>query len=119
MPPKDESAAYALDDAILLSRILTRYLSEPLAHVFAAYEAVRRQPIDEAYRVASANWQANRDTTSLARRLEDWLTPWNLRRTRKARAEAWMADAQTVAIPIPDPDWRDESNCSDTSSWVT
>lgn len=121
MPPKDESAAYALDDAILFSRIFTRYLSEPLPQVFAAYEAIRRKPIDDAYKLATANWAQNRDSTSLTRRLEDWLTPWNLRRTRKARTEAWMADAQTVAIPFPEPGQfqSKDDTASETSSWLT
>lgn len=103
MPPKDESAANALDDGIIFARVLTRYLSEPLPQVFAAYEEIRRQPIDEAYKAASANWKSVRDSSSLMRRLEDWLTPWTLRRSQKERTETWMSDAQTAPLPVPPP----------------
>lgn len=103
MPPKDESAAFALDDAILFSRIFTRYIDEPLPVTFQAYESMRRGPVDEAYHAATQSWNENRDTSFLSRKFGDWLTPWNLRKTRKARSEAWMSDAQSVAINAPDP----------------
>lgn len=127
MPPKDESAAYALDDAILFSRIFTRYIDEPLPVAFKAYEAMRRGPIDEAYKAATESWNENKDTSYLSRKFGDWLTPWNLRKTRKTRSDVWMSDAQSVAINVPDPSrvFRDigtgssGASASESGSWLT
>lgn len=119
MPPKDESAANALDDGIIFARVLARYLYEPLPRAFAAYEEIRRKPIEEAYKAASENFRSIRDSSGLMRRLEDWLTPWSLRRTRKIRAEAWMADAQTAPLPLPTTSGLGHEEFSDSESFAS
>lgn len=102
MPPRDESAAYALDDAILYSRILALYIDHPLTDSFKAYEEIRRKPINEAYREAVAGWARNKDVGRWASKIEEIMTPWYLMRRRmKARNGTWMFDAHTVEIPPP------------------
>ncbi|OJD16777.1 hypothetical protein AJ78_03066 [Emergomyces pasteurianus Ep9510] len=101
MPPKDESAAYALDDAILFARVLAEYIYEPVSEAFCVYESLRRQTIDDAYKSASENWAHNRDSSRLSNMFEEWLTPFNLMREKKKNSTAWVFDAMTVNIPPP------------------
>ncbi|KAI1971129.1 hypothetical protein LOZ53_005584 [Ophidiomyces ophidiicola] len=111
MPPRDESAAYALDDAILLARVLAIYYEHPLPDAFLTYDELRRKPINDAYRDSNAGWANNRDHGKWACRLEEWLTPWHLRRKKRARVGAWVFDAQSVPIPSPRV-WKDEDSWS-------
>lgn len=101
MPPKDESAAYALDDAILFSRVLAEYIYEPVSEAFRVYESLRRQTINNAYKAASGNWAHNRDSSRLSNKFEEWLMPLNLMREKKKSTSAWVFDATTVDIPPP------------------
>lgn len=101
MPPKDESAAYALDDAILFSRVLAEYIYEPVSEAFRVYESLRRQTIDNAYKAASGSWAHNRDSSRLSNKFEEWLLPLNLMREKKKSTSAWVFDAMTVDIPPP------------------
>jgi hypothetical protein len=103
MPPRDESAAYALDDAILFARILVRYRSEPLSEVFDAYESMRRDTIENAFKESHRMWDRNRDMGMLEGRLKEWLMPFYLRSNRDKREAAWEFDAAKITIPTPAP----------------
>lgn len=101
MPPRDESAAFALDDAILFSRVMAQYIFHRPSDAFAVYEAIRRKPVNEAYKASTVGWLQNKDTGKWHQRLEEWLTPWNIFKQRKSRAGAFKFDAHTVDIPPP------------------
>lgn len=99
MPPRDESAAYALDDAILFARILGQYRTEPLERVFDAYERLRRSTIDYAFKESRRMWDKNRDMGMLEGWLKEWKVPFYLRSHRDEREAAWEFDATKIAIP--------------------
>lgn len=101
MPPKDESASAALDDAIVFARTLASYYTEPLQSAFEIYESIRRRPIEDAYKEACAGWERHKDKSQLMERLQEWLTPLYLRRTKKFRKGAWVFNAGDVHIPRP------------------
>lgn len=103
MPPRDESAAYALDDAILLARLLARYRSEPLTEAFDAYEQLRRETINHAFKESRRMWDRNRDMGFLEGRLKEWTMPFYLRSHRNERQAAWEFDATQIALPTPAP----------------
>ncbi|KAJ5121730.1 hypothetical protein N7448_002862 [Penicillium atrosanguineum] len=103
MPPLDESAAYALDDAILFARILAQYRSEPLAEVFDTYERLRRDTINRAFKESHRMWDRNRDMSMLEGRLKEWMIPLSLRSRRDQREAAWEFDASKISIPSPAP----------------
>ena len=103
MPPRDESAAYALDDAILFARILARYRLEPLPEVFDAYERLRRATVNHAFKESHRMWTRNRDMGMLKSRLKEWIMPFYLRSHRFERKEAWEFDATTLTLPTPTP----------------
>ncbi|KAF3490904.1 salicylate hydroxylase [Arthroderma uncinatum] len=101
MPPRDESAAFALDDAILFSRILSLYIHQPISDAFAVYEYIRRSPVTKAYNSSNVTWMSNKGTGRWTNRLEEWMTPWQLYKDKKARIGAWEFDASTLYIPPP------------------
>ncbi|KAJ5526547.1 hypothetical protein N7513_010706 [Penicillium frequentans] len=103
MPPRDESAAYALDDAILFARLLARYRSEPLSEVFDAYEGLRRDKINHAFKESGRMWDRNRDMGMLESRLKEWMMPLYLRSHRDEREAAWEFDAAQITLPTPAP----------------
>ncbi|KAF3401665.1 hypothetical protein F1880_009987 [Penicillium rolfsii] len=103
MPPRDESAAYALDDAILFARILARYHQEPLTEVFDAYERLRRDTISHAFKESCRMWDRNRDTGILEGRLKEWMVPFHIRSARDERESAWEFDATQILLPTPTP----------------
>lgn len=101
MPPRDESAAYALDDAILFSRILAKHRHEPLHVAFKAYEDLRRDTVTTAFKASRRMWEKNRDLGFLESRLKEWTLPFYLRNSRGAREAAWEFDATKISIPVP------------------
>lgn len=105
MPPRDESAAYALDDAILFARILARYRFEPLPEVFRAYEDVRRETVNAAFKISQRMWDKNRDMGMLEGRLKEWTLPRTIRNSKEAREAAWEFDATKIDLPWPSEDF--------------
>lgn len=103
MPPRDESAAYALDDAILFSRILARYRSEPLSEVFDSYESLRRDTINRAFKESRRMWERNREMGLLEGRLKEWMMSFHLKSRENEREAAWEFDATKMALPTPAP----------------
>lgn len=101
MPPRDESAAYALDDAILFARILARDRSNPLAEVFDTYDHLRRGTIDHAFKESCRLWDRNRDMGKLEERVRERMIPLSLRSHRDERQAAWEFDATKIALPAP------------------
>lgn len=101
MPPRDESAAYALDDAILFARVLASHRSEPLTEVFDTYERLRRDTISYAFKESLRMWDRNRDMGKLESRLKELILPFYLRSNRDQRVAAWEFDAMKISIPDP------------------
>lgn len=99
MPPRDESAAYALDDAILFARILARHRFEPLSEVFRTYQDVRRETINAAFKASQWMWEKNRDMGMLEGRLKEWTLPRAIRDQKEARDAAWEFDATRIDLP--------------------
>ncbi|KAE8356117.1 hypothetical protein BDV28DRAFT_2504 [Aspergillus coremiiformis] len=101
MPPRDESAAYALDDSILFSRILAKHRHEPLPVAFKAYEDLRRKTVNSAFKASRRMWEKNRDMGYLEGRLKEWTLPLYIRNHREEREAAWEFDATQITIPMP------------------
>ncbi|KAL2818156.1 hypothetical protein BDW59DRAFT_129229 [Aspergillus cavernicola] len=96
MPPRDESAAYALDDAIMFCRTLAHNRDESLPAIFSKYESLRRAPVEEAFNAAGRMWQTHRDMGFLEGRVKEWTMPWVLWKNRAVRNAAWKFDAYDV-----------------------
>ena len=51
-----ESIGVAIEDAMLIARVLTRRRERTVAQLFADYETLRRPVIDKIYRVTIGRW---------------------------------------------------------------
>ncbi|KAL1962225.1 hypothetical protein VTN77DRAFT_9881 [Rasamsonia byssochlamydoides] len=102
MLPRDESAAYALDDAILISRVLAQYIGQPLESAFAAYESLRRDAVNFAFKASRKLWNRYKDAGVIEGRLKELLLPLYIRQDRDSREAAWEFDASKVEIPLPE-----------------
>lgn len=105
MPPRDESASYALDDAIIFARILVKYRLKPVAESFRAYEDFRRETVNRAFQDSWSSWEEKRDMGALGARLREWTLPKKIRKQHRARETAWGFDAAQIDVPAP----REES----------
>lgn len=101
MLPRDESAAYAIDDTILLARILSEHLDYPLEETFQIYDSLRRRDIRHAFTDATKLWHKR---NSHAGTIETWirehLVPFQIRNEQVSRKMAFEYDASKAAIPI-------------------
>ncbi|KAL1977519.1 hypothetical protein VTN31DRAFT_378 [Thermomyces dupontii] len=112
MLPRDESVTYALDDAILFSRILAQYLDYPLQTAFDIYESLRRHDVNAAFRASRKLWDARyRDAGVIESRFKEWLLPLRLKQSRSDRDAAFEFDAEKIEIPTP----QDSRSCSSGS----
>lgn len=74
MPPQGESTGLAIEDSVLLARVLAKLSDKSIPEAFRVYEKTRRPRIDTAYKEAVARWENVRDKTWLRQKLEEWLT---------------------------------------------
>lgn len=74
MPPQGESTGLAIEDSVLIARVLEKYPEKPIAGVFEAYEKTRTPRIDTAYKEAVFRWGNVRDKTWLRQKFEEWFT---------------------------------------------
>lgn len=102
MLPRDESAAYAVDDAIVFSRVLAQYIDYPLPKTFAVYDSIRRPEVTHAFQESSKLWKRrNKDAGVFESWIRERLVPLQLRQTESSRQAAFRSDATKVDIPSP------------------
>jgi hypothetical protein len=61
MPPREESAAYAIEDAVIFAQIFARRRDRPLRDLFVEYETARRGLVDKAFDATRRLWQSDLD----------------------------------------------------------
>jgi 2-polyprenyl-6-methoxyphenol hydroxylase-like FAD-dependent oxidoreductase len=73
MPPQGESTGLAIEDGVLLARILSS--SElPIQGAFRTYERTRRSRINTAYEEAVMRWENVKDRSWFMQKVIEWLT---------------------------------------------
>ena len=100
MPPQGESGGMALEDAILLARVMAATADRDLPERFAAYERLRRPRADAAYQEASFGWETQKDSGWLAFYLRSWLTTLFLWWTASARQKRYCEDIATLNLGL-------------------
>lgn len=104
MPPIYSTASYALDDAILFSRVLTRHRSAPLSTVFETYDELRRNTVDRAFVECNSVWKKMKDRGPMEEFVKEWkMSAW-IRNSQTKREEEEMSDAMKISIPTPTPE---------------
>jgi 2-polyprenyl-6-methoxyphenol hydroxylase-like FAD-dependent oxidoreductase len=66
MPPQGESTGFAIEDAVLVSRVFDRFSQKDLSHIFEVYEKTRRPRINKAYKEAVWRWGQIKDKLAYA-----------------------------------------------------
>lgn len=100
MLPRDESAAYAIDDTILLARTIAQYINFPLETSFQIYESLRRSDITLAFKESLKLWKKrNADANTFESWIRERLVPFQIRNTQVSRRAAFEFDASKAAIP--------------------
>lgn len=87
----------------MFARILAHYRSEPLSESFDAYESVRRETINHAFRESRRMWERNREMGLLEGRLKEWMMTFHIKSHETEREAAWAFDATKIALPTPAP----------------
>ncbi|PYI03041.1 FAD/NAD(P)-binding domain-containing protein [Aspergillus sclerotiicarbonarius CBS 121057] len=78
MPPRDESAAYSIEDALIFTQILSRNLHAPLPTTFQEYEALRRELVNKAFDASRRLWQSDLDKGLFPGHVRDLMSPVHL-----------------------------------------
>lgn len=100
MLPRDESAAFAIDDTILLARIISNHIDYPLETSFQIYDSLRRTDIAHAFKDSAKLWQRrNTDAGPIETWFRERLIPFQIKHEMGSRKAAFEYDASKAAIP--------------------
>ncbi|KAF7590382.1 hypothetical protein BBP40_002935 [Aspergillus hancockii] len=78
MPPRDESAAYAVEDAIIFSKLLGQNPDCGLPALFEEYEEIRRGLVNKAFDASRRLWQSDLDKGLFPGQTRDLMSPVHL-----------------------------------------
>ncbi|KAB8235824.1 FAD-dependent oxidoreductase [Aspergillus alliaceus] len=78
MPPRDESAAYAVEDAIIFAKLLAQNPDAPLPRLFEEYEDLRRGLVNKAFDASRRLWQSDLDKGLFPGQTRDLMSPVHL-----------------------------------------
>jgi salicylate hydroxylase len=73
MPPQGESTGLAIEDGVLLARILSSSSEVSIQGAFRTYEKTRRSRIDTAYKEAVLRWENVKDRSWFMQKVIEWL----------------------------------------------
>jgi 2-polyprenyl-6-methoxyphenol hydroxylase-like FAD-dependent oxidoreductase len=99
MPPQGESIGFAIEDSVLLSRILAEKApSTTFEQAFQRYARNRMPRIDEAFDEATFRWETAKDAGWYVTLMKEWLTSVFLWWTKASRDENFAFDVRTAAL---------------------
>jgi salicylate hydroxylase len=73
MPPQGESTGLAIEDGVLLARILSSSSELSIQGAFGTYEKTRRPRINTAYNEAVLRWENVKDRNWFMQKVIEWL----------------------------------------------
>jgi len=100
MPPQGESVGLALEDVILLSRILEGHHTRPIQGLFQRFDDLRRPRINAAVKEANFGFETIKERGWFATIIMEWLT-WIVLAWRASRKESEFSfDIRTLALEL-------------------
>jgi 2-polyprenyl-6-methoxyphenol hydroxylase-like FAD-dependent oxidoreductase len=88
MPPQGESMGIAIEDAMLISRLLSEQPDASIPDIIARYQRNRIQKIDKAFDEASWRWETVKDSGYVMTMFKEYLTTvflwWNKDKLNKS-----------------------------------
>lgn len=98
MPPQGESVGLALEDVVLLSRIIQHHERMPIEQLFKHYDQLRRPRINAAVKEANFGFETIKDRSWFTTMLMDWFT-WIFLWWRASRKEDEFAfDVRDISL---------------------
>jgi len=73
MPPQGESTGFAIEDGVLLARVMASASEKSVQELFRLYEKTRRRRIDIAYDDAILRWENVKDRRWFVQKVLEWL----------------------------------------------
>lgn len=104
MPPQGESTGLAVEDAVLLARILQSHTEAKedqsicIRKTISKYIALRTSRIDAAFEEANMRWENAKDAGWLLTMMKEWLARGFLWWTEKARDESYRYDVREIGL---------------------
>jgi 2-polyprenyl-6-methoxyphenol hydroxylase-like FAD-dependent oxidoreductase len=98
MPPQGESIGLALEDVVLLSRVIEKGNLDSVQQVFEKYEHLRRDRIEEAYEKANWNWGTQKDKGWLGWVMMEWMMSIFLWWTKSSKDDELAFDVRDIPI---------------------
>jgi salicylate hydroxylase len=98
MPPQGESVGLALEDVLLLSRILMHDIARSVPEMFEQYDKMRRARIEAAVKEANFGFETIKDRGWLGIVIMEWLTWAVLAWRAKRKDEEFAFDVRDLKI---------------------
>jgi salicylate hydroxylase len=98
MPPQGESAGIALEDAVIVGRVMATNDPDGLTGQMKRYERLRRPRVDTAYRESTFGWNTLKDSGWLSFQFRCLLTWMFLWWTAGGRVQRYSEDLATAAL---------------------
>lgn len=99
MPPQGESTGVAIEDAVLLARVVSRRDTRSVGQMLGDYEALRRPVINKTYDEAVFRWRQVGDKSWLGTVAMEWFSAayiWGMNRWSK---DSFGRDVRTLELP--------------------
>lgn len=78
MPPREESAAFSIEDSMIFSQFLASNHGVELIEIFERYQNARRGLIEKAFDASCKLWQKDLDSGRFPRSYRDLMSPLRL-----------------------------------------
>lgn len=101
MPPQGESTGVAIEDGVLIARILQRHTERSIPQLFDDYEKLRRAPIDKLYKESVWRWDnaAKDDSGWLHAVFNDWMITAVLAFMDFNKSDYFANDVENLQLP--------------------
>jgi hypothetical protein len=98
MPPKGESIGFALEDVVILSRLLEKYQSSQPIEIFERFDNIRRSRIEKAFDDSNWGWETNKDKGWLFGIIMEWMTGLYLWWKKDSMEEDLVFDVRDIPL---------------------
>lgn len=98
MPPQGEGTGVAIEDGVLLARVLGRRTTRDIPTLFADYEKLRRDDIRETYKTTMARWNAPVPNGWFSNIIMEWVT-WGFIKMMGMKKDYFGRDVRNRELP--------------------
>jgi 2-polyprenyl-6-methoxyphenol hydroxylase-like FAD-dependent oxidoreductase len=98
MPPQGEGTGVAIEDGVLLARVLSRRATRDIPTLFNDYDTLRRPDIRETYRETMARWKAPVPKGWVSTVMMEWFT-WGFLKFMGMRKDYFDRDVRNRELP--------------------